>query len=169
MRTQGPWKSIPPDHPRLLALYRRMAERGVFLDATLYVYKAMRNYSPQVDASWTDAAFEWAVKATRLARAAGVRVTTGTDWFEPRDDADLPHTHEELALLVDVAGFTPMQAIQAATRDGAAALGMEKSRGTVQLGKIADLLVLEANPLEDIRNTTRIRMTVVRGKPVTPE
>jgi imidazolonepropionase-like amidohydrolase len=169
MRTQGPWKSIPPDHPRLLALYRHMAERGVFLDATLYVYKAMRNYSPQVDASWTDAAFAWAAKATRLAHEAGVRVTTGTDWFEPRDDADLPHTHEELALLVEAAGFTPMQAIQAATRDGAAALGMEKSRGTVQLGRIADLLVLEADPLRDIRNTTRIRMTVVRGKPVTPQ
>ncbi|KQY55098.1 amidohydrolase family protein [Lysobacter sp. Root494] len=169
MRTQGPWESIPPDHPRLLALYQRMAERGVFLDATLYVYKAMRNYSPQVDASWTGAAFAWAAKATRLAHAAGVRVTTGTDWFEPRDDADLPHTHEELALLVEAAGFTPMQAIQAATRDGAAALGMEQSRGTVELGKIADLLVLEADPLKDIRNTTRIRMTVIRGKPVTPE
>jgi imidazolonepropionase-like amidohydrolase len=169
MRIQGPWDSIPPDHPRLLALYRQMAERGVFLDATLYVYKAMRNYSPQVDASWTDAAFAWAAKATRLARGAGVRVTTGTDWFEPRDDADLPHTHEELALLVEAAGFTPMQAIQAATRDGAAALGMEQSCGTVQVGKFADLLVLEADPLKDIRNTTHIRMTVVRGKPVAPE
>lgn len=168
MRTQGPWEDIPPDHPRLLALYRSMAERGVFLDATLYVYKAMRNYSPQVDASWTDAAFAWAAEATRLAHAAGVRVTTGTDWFEPRDDADLPHTHEELALLVEGAGFTPMQAIQAGTRNGAAALGMERSRGTVQPGKIADLLVLEADPLKDIRNTMRIRMTVIRGKPVTP-
>ena len=169
MRTQGPWDSIPPDHPRLLALYRQMAERGVFLDATLYVYKAMRNYSPQVDASWTDAAFAWAAKATRLAHEAGVRVTTGTDWFEPRDDADLPHTHEELALLVEAAGFTPMEAIQAATRDGAAALGMEQSRGTVQLGKIADLLVLEADPLKDIRNTTRIRTTILRGRPIAPE
>lgn len=168
MRIQGPWESIPPDHPRLLALYRDMAERGVFLDATLYVYRAMRNYSPQVDASWTDAAFAWAAKATRLAHAAGVRVTTGTDWFEPRDDAELPHTHEELALLVEAAGLTPMQAIQAATRNGAAALGMEQSRGTVQPGKIADLLVLEADPLNDIRNTTHIRMTVIRGKPVTP-
>jgi imidazolonepropionase-like amidohydrolase len=168
MRTRGPWESIPPDHPRLLALYRRMAERGVFLDATLYVYRTMRNYSPQVDASWTDAAFAWAAKATRLAHAAGVRVTTGTDWFEPRDDAELPHTHEELALLVEAAGFTPMQAIEAATRNGAAALGMEQSRGTVQPGKIADLLVLDADPLKDIRNTTHIRMTVIRGMPVTP-
>ena len=165
---QGPWTKIPPDHPRLLALYRRMAERGVFLDATLYVYKAMRNFSPQVQADWTDEAFAWAVQATRLAHAAGVRVTTGTDWFEPRDDSELPHTHEELALLVEAAGFTPMEAILAGTRDGAAALGMAASRGTVEPGKVADLLVLDANPLEDIRNTTRIRMTVVRGKTVAP-
>lgn len=168
MRTQGPWATVPPDHPRLMALYKKMADRGVFLDATLYVYKAMRNYSPQVQADWTDAAFAWAAKATRLAHEAGVRVTTGTDWFEPRDDADLPHTHEELALLVETAGFTPMEAILAATRDGAAALGLADSRGTVQPGKIADLLVLDANPLEDIHNTTRIRMTFVRGEATAP-
>lgn len=168
MRTQGPWSSIPPDHPRLLALYRRMAERGVFLDATLYVYKAMRNYSPEVKADWTDAAYAWAAQATRLAHRAGVRVTTGTDWFEPHDESDPPHTHAELELLVASAGFTPMEAIVAATRNGAAALGLS-SRGTIAPGKVADLLVLDASPLEDIRNTTRIRMTVVRGKIVMPE
>lgn len=168
MRTQGPWSSVPPDHPRLLALYRRMAERGVFLDATLYVYKAMREYSPEVQADWTGEAFAWAAKATRLAHQAGVRVTTGTDWFEPRDEMDLPHTHAELALLVQEAGFTPMEAILAGTRDGAAALGLADTRGTIEAGKIADLLVLDANPLDDIRNTTRIRMTVLRGKVITP-
>ena len=167
MRTQGPWSRVPPDHPRLLALYRRMAAEGVFLDATLYVYKAMKNYSPEVQADWTDEAFAWAARATRLAHLAGVRVTTGTDWFEPRDEMELPHTHDELALLVREAGFTPMESIVAATRDGAAALGLQ-DRGTVATGKVADLLVLDANPLEDIGNTTRIRMTVLHGKTVTP-
>lgn len=161
-RIAGPWATIPPDHPRLMALYRRMARDGVFLDATLFVYKAMRNYSPQVQADWTDAAFAWAAQATRLAHAAGVKVTTGTDWFEPRDELDLPNTHEELLLLVDNAGFTPMEAIVAATRNGAAALGLEDT-GTVQVGKVADLLVLEASPLVDIRNTARIRMTIRNG------
>lgn len=169
MRTKGPWTTIPPDHPRLLKLYRRMAERGVFLDATLYVYKAMRDYSPQVQADWTDAAFAWAAQATRLAHQAGVRVTTGTDWFEPRDESDLPHTHAELALLVEAAGFTPMEAIEAGTRNGAAALGLTASRGTVEPGKLADLVVLDADPLADIRNTTRIRMTVVHGRIVAPQ
>ncbi|HSX59653.1 MAG TPA: hypothetical protein VLF18_05595, partial [Tahibacter sp.] len=57
-RIRGPWSTVAPDHPRLRALYRRMAERGVFLDATLYVYKAMKDYAPgRLDTSWTDAAF----------------------------------------------------------------------------------------------------------------
>jgi imidazolonepropionase-like amidohydrolase len=128
----------------------------------------MQNFSPQVEADWTDAAFAWATQAVRLAHQAGVRVTTGTDWFEPNEDLGLPHTHEELALLVEAAGFTPMEAIIAGTRDGAAALGMTQSIGTVQVGKQADLLVLDADPLQDIRNTTRIRMTVLGGKTVLP-
>jgi imidazolonepropionase-like amidohydrolase len=168
-RTAGPWSTVPADHPRLLALYRSMARRGVFLDATLYVYKAMRNYSPQVKADWTDAAFAWAAKATRIAHAEGVQVTTGTDWFEPARDGDMPHTHDELALLVEAAGFSPMEAIIAGTRNGAAAMGLGATHGTVERGKVADLLVLDADPLIDIHNTTRLRMTIRNGVPVTPE
>jgi imidazolonepropionase-like amidohydrolase len=167
-RIDGPWATVPPDHPKLLALYRRMAERGVFLDATLYVYKAMNGYPGRPPQPWADVAFAWAAKATKLAHEAGVRVTTGTDWFEPSSDFELPHTHQELALLVEAAGFTPMQAIVAGTRDGAAAMGMGATRGTVEVGKAADLLVLEADPLEDIHNTQLIRMTVADGRVVMP-
>lgn len=168
-RIAGPWKKISPDHPRLLALYKRMAERGVFLDATLYVYKAMRNYSSQVKADWTDEAFAWGAKATRLANEAGVVVTTGTDWFEPRDDEELPHTHDELALLVEAAHFTPMQAIIAGTRNGATVMGLGATHGTIEVGKVADLLVLDADPLVDIHNTTHLRMTIRAGEVVKGE
>lgn len=169
MRTQGAWRDIPPDHPALLDLYRRMAGRGVFLDATLFVFKAMREFSPQVQAEWTDVAFPWAAQATRLAHRAGVRVTTGTDWFEPRAEGGLPNTHAELALLVESAGFTPMEAIVAATRNGADALGFGDRLGTLEIGKAADLVVLEADPLADIRHTERIRMTIKRGVVVPAE
>lgn len=167
-RIVGPWKDIPPDHPRLLALYRWMAKRGVSLDATLYVYKAMRNFSPEVKADWTDEAFAWAAQATRIAHQQGVRVTTGTDWFEP-GDGELPHTHDELALLVESAGFTPMEAIIAGTRNGAATLGLGATHGTLEPGKVADLLVLDADPLQDIHNTRRLRMTFRAGHRVDPE
>lgn len=71
--------------------------------------------------------------------------------------------------MVEAAGFTPMEAIEAGTRNGAAALGLSTSRGTVGPGKLADLVVLDANPLADTHDTTRIRMTVVRGRVVHPQ
>lgn len=165
-RTKGRWAEIPPDHPRLLALYDSMARRGVFLDATLFVYRDMAKYSPAVEAGWTGAAFSWAMRAVRVAHERGVRITTGTDWFEPRSGAELPHTHEELALLVE-AGLSPMEAIVAGTKHGAEAMGAGATRGTLTVGKAADLLVLEASPLADIRNTTRLRFVVKDGRVVT--
>lgn len=168
MRTRGPWDDIPADHPRLLALYRQMAKAGTTLDATLYVYEAMHRYSPQVQAAFAPKAFAWGAEATRHAQAAGVRVTTGTDWFEPSTEGGLPHTHEELKLLVAHAGFSPMAAIVAATQHGAEALGLSAQTGTVAVGKAADLLVLDADPLVDVGHTTKIRFTVLRGKIVDP-
>ncbi|WNG51468.1 amidohydrolase family protein [Archangium minus] len=98
---------------------------------------------------------------------AGVRVMAGTDsttpWVFPGFSL-----HDELALLVQ-AGLTPLQAIQAATLEPARYLGMQGSLGTVEQGKVADLLVLDANPLEDIRNTTRIHSVVVRGRFISAE
>lgn len=167
-RISGPWDRVPPDHPALLRLYRTMAERGVALDATLFVYRAMRDYSPMVQVDWSAAAFAWGAQAVRHAHAAGVMVTTGTDWFEPRDEDGLPHTHQELRLLVEHAGFSPMEAIVAGTRNGALAIGEGERRGTVEVGRMADLLVLEASPLEDIGHTTRIRMSIKHGRVLHP-
>ncbi len=71
--------------------------------------------------------------------------------------------HDELALLVE-AGLTPMEALQTATRNPARYLDRLADLGTVQKGKIADLVLLEANPLDDIKNTQRIAAVVSRGK-----
>ncbi len=68
--------------------------------------------------------------------------------------------HEELALLGQ-AGFTPMEALQAATRNPAEFLGKLGELGTIEEGKIADLVVLDADPLEDIRNTKKIAGVVI--------
>jgi hypothetical protein len=76
--------------------------------------------------------------------------------------------HEELARLVE-GGLTPLQALRTATVEPARYLGMEDSLGTVGRGKLADLVVLEANPLTDIRNTQRIHAVLVRGRLLTPE
>ena len=71
--------------------------------------------------------------------------------------------HDELALLVQT-GFTPMEALQAATLKPAQFLGLADHLGTVTAGKQADLVLLEANPLDDIRNSHKIRGVVVQGR-----
>ena len=71
--------------------------------------------------------------------------------------------HEELALLVQ-AGLSPLEALRTATVNPARALGMADDIGTVTPGKLADLVVLDADPLEDIANTSRVRAVVLNGR-----
>lgn len=97
-----------------------------------------------------------------IMEAAGVRIMAGTDSAAPYVFPG-SSLHDELALLVQ-AGLTPMQALQAATKNPAEFLGKLETQGTVEPGKIADLVLLDANPLDDIRNTQKIRAVFVRGK-----
>jgi imidazolonepropionase-like amidohydrolase len=71
--------------------------------------------------------------------------------------------HDELGLLVK-AGFTPREALAAATTGPAAYLGLRDRLGRVELGKLADLVLLDANPLDDIANTRTIRAVVANGR-----
>jgi imidazolonepropionase-like amidohydrolase len=93
---------------------------------------------------------------------AGVKILAGTD-------APAPYVfpgsglHDELQLLVE-SGLTPREALQSATNSPAEFLHVAKDSGTIEEGKIADLVLLEANPLDDIRNTRKIQAVIVRGK-----
>jgi len=71
--------------------------------------------------------------------------------------------HDELALLVE-AGLTPVEALRTATLNPARYLELTDSLGTVAVGKLADLLVLDADPIADIRNTQRIYAVVANGR-----
>lgn len=71
--------------------------------------------------------------------------------------------HDELALLVD-AGLTPEEAIASATRLPATWLGLDSLTGTIEVGKLADLVLLEADPLADIKNTRKISGVFVNGR-----
>jgi hypothetical protein len=61
-------------------------------------------------------------------------------------------------------GMTPLEALRSATLSGAQYLGMEKEIGSLEPGKLADLIVLDANPLENVRNTHSVRYTIVNGR-----
>lgn len=97
-------------------------------------------------------------------RRAGVRILAGTDTA-----SSSPYTfpgfslHDQLALLVR-SGLTPMEALQSATLEAARFLGRENEIGTIQPGRQADLVLLDANPLADIRNTRKIKAVVVGGR-----
>ncbi len=71
--------------------------------------------------------------------------------------------HEELQRFV-AAGFTPLEALQTATLNPAKFLGMDDRLGTIEKGKLADLVLLDANPLDDIRNTQKIAAVIVNGR-----
>jgi hypothetical protein len=94
---------------------------------------------------------------------AGVRLMTGSDFGANPLLFPGWGVHDEMALLVK-AGLTPMEAIQAATRNPATFLGLDKSVGTIEKGKIADIVVLGANPLEDINNTRKIVAVLFQGQ-----
>lgn len=93
---------------------------------------------------------------------AGVPILAGTDCLNPYVFPGFS-LHDELALLVE-SGMTPLAALQAATSSAAAFMGKSADLGTVGAGKLADLVLLDANPLEDIHNTRKIRAVVAGGR-----
>ena len=97
-----------------------------------------------------------------LLHREGVRFLAGTDLSNPYIYPGFS-LHDELVSLV-AAGFTPAEALRAATLDPARYLGATDSLGTIEPGKRADLVLLDANPLEDIHNTTKIAAVVAAGR-----
>lgn len=120
-------------------------------------------------ASWTDDQYRQAqarwpkmLGLTKLLFDRGVLLTVGTDtptpWIIPGVSF-----HEEMALLAE-AGIPAQDVLRMATLNGAQALGKEKSIGAVTAGMKADLVVLRANPLEDVKNAREIEMVLQGGK-----
>ena len=96
-------------------------------------------------------------------QTAGVPFLAGTDTPAGVDVLPGFSLHQEMQRFVD-AGFTPTEALQTATINPAKFLGRQADFGTVEKGKIADLVLLDANPLEDIRNTHRIAAVFADGR-----
>ena len=93
-------------------------------------------------------------------RKAGVKVLAGSDL---PDSTGVPSIHDEMVALVR-AGMTPLEALQASTRNAAEFIGRLADEGTVEMGKKAKLVLLEADPLTDIANTRRVAAVVLGGR-----
>jgi len=107
--------------------------------------------------------FQMELEMTLAMFRAGVPFMAGTDTAAGVHVFPGFSLHEELALFVE-AGLTPMQALQTATRNPAEFMGRLDDLGTVAQGKLADLVLLDANPLDDIANTRRIHAVVLAGR-----
>lgn len=106
--------------------------------------------------------FERALELVRAMNHAHVPILAGTDALNPFCFPGFS-LHDELELLVD-AGLTPMRALQAATINPATYMGARESLGTIEPGQFADLVLLDANPLDDITNTQRIAAVFTAGR-----
>jgi imidazolonepropionase-like amidohydrolase len=92
---------------------------------------------------------------------AGIPIVAGTDQVVPGHSL-----HRELELYVK-AGFTPMEAIQAATLVPARVMKIDSEAGTIEAGKRADLIILDANPLDNISNVRTVKTVISGGRPYT--
>ena len=101
--------------------------------------------------------FEKMVALVGALHKAGIPIIAGTDQAVPGHSL-----HREIELYVQ-AGFTPLEAIQAATVVPAQVMGVQKEVGTIEAGKRADLILLDANPLDDIHNIRTVRYVVTKG------
>jgi imidazolonepropionase-like amidohydrolase len=183
--------------PEIDAMIAAMVRHHVEHDGTLVTFEAMargddpaitRNpdlvYAPQsLVANWRDftlttgwgqadydsarSVFPRLLAFEKLLYDRGVFLAVGTDannpWVPPGASF-----HRELELLVS-AGIPPLQVLKLATRNGAEALGLLDSTGTIAAGKRADVVLLSADPLADIRNTRRIEAVIQNGKLVARE
>jgi len=111
-----------------------------------------------IDAATARAGVERGLRIVKALHDAGVPVVVGTDEGVPGHSV-----HREMELYVE-AGFTPLEALQAATIVSARAMKLDAELGTIEKGKRADMVVLNANPLDDIHNIRQVRWTISDGR-----
>jgi imidazolonepropionase-like amidohydrolase len=182
------------DGTKATALFARLKKNGTWQVPTLTVLRSFGSladesftndkrlsYMPQsIRASWAPRSdfrlktasmedfaqqrklFKRSLELVGAMHRAGVGILAGTDVLNPYCFPGFS-LHDELELLVK-AGLSPMEALQAATRNPARYLDRLKDLGTVEQGKVADLVLLGANPLEDIRGTRKITGVILGGK-----
>jgi imidazolonepropionase-like amidohydrolase len=150
---------------------RLMAEAGAYLVPTLVTYEALseegRSYGvPENVIRKIDEARKVGIRALRYAHEADVKIASGSDLLGPLQDRKA----RELEIKTEV--MSPMESLVSATRTNAELFGLQDEIGTVEAGKLADLLVVEGNPLENmalLQKKSNLRLIMKAGKAVKNE
>jgi imidazolonepropionase-like amidohydrolase len=150
------YDGMTADNPEIKKYVAALAKSGTILDATLSVYASVP------DPARPHCSVELAGAITHAALKAGVPIVAGTDENAAPDD-QYPQLNRELDYLVRYAGLTPGEAIVAATKNAAQALGKQKQIGTIEVGKLANLMFVKDDPSSDIANLHSVVLTVKRG------
>jgi hypothetical protein len=146
------YEGLTAEDPGIKKYIAALAKSGTIMDATLSVYKTEGPHCH----------IELAGDITHAMHKAGIKIIAGTDTDNTGNDP-FPVVDGELEKLVKYAGFTPQEAIIAATANAAQALGKQKEFGTLEAGKLANMVFVQKDPLQDIGNLRSVVLTVKRG------
>jgi imidazolonepropionase-like amidohydrolase len=158
------WNRVDLDTPRAGALLALMAQRGTVLSPTLAVFERRAG-----DRDTTEIhlhAFRQMLACVGRARRAGVRIVVGSHSLVPHAERGGAYLRE-LELLVEC-GLSPAEVITAATMENARFFRVEDRLGSIEPGKLADLLLVAGDPLKDIADVGRVRRVMLNGKWVRP-
>lgn len=159
-----------------------MEDHGTYLVPTMIAYHSMGQAAKQAmldplgsgdyrrnmlakHANWWIETDQMLESQFRKAVDAGIKITAGTDIVIP--DVEFSPFHDELEMMVQF-GYGEMNTICAATRVAAEALGKSATMGTLEPGKVADLVAVKGNPLEDIRHLRQVVLVVKDGRVEVP-
>jgi imidazolonepropionase-like amidohydrolase len=163
--------------PRILAALDSFARWGTMFEPTLDAtrrsvahYDSKAAHHVGIQEAYVRAAAAFGLEVTREAIAHGVRISAGTDHVAYGPAGDRASLLAELSLLVDSVGLSPEQALYAATRDAARAIGGDAAAhaGTIEPGHYADFVLLARSPLENIRNLDGVQWVMLGGKLLHP-
>jgi len=141
------------DNPCFDNIFKKMIDNDTFLDATNFLGRL-----------FGEKMMELICGIISMAHKAGIKISAGTDKFGTPKDGPFPNLFLEIETFVDFCGFTPLEAISAATLINAEVIGITDTHGTIEVGKKANLVVLNQNPIKDIRNLRQIRFVMKNGK-----
>ncbi len=137
-----------------------MKNKGTILDATLTVFEKQQ----QARGERGQLMYQWGSTFTQLAHKNGIKISAGTDGASDYYQSKYPLVQHEMHLLVNDVEMTPLEAIQAATINGAEVIGIDATHGDISVGKVANLVVLNKNPAENINHVKDIAHVVKNGQ-----